>query len=210
MDQATPAAANCLLKTLEEPPPRVMLLLTADRADLLLPTLVSRCQVLTLRPLPAAQIVAALQARGVGADRARLLGSLARGRIGWALEASGDNDALRQRGSVIGELQELVQGSYVVRFAWAERLSKKPELIPGTLSVWASLWRDVLLLAWNSGAQISNVDCRALLGEWAAHYDALAVQNVLRSIRDTVWRLEHNANVRLALEVLALDMPGAQ
>jgi DNA polymerase-3 subunit delta' len=210
MDLATPSAANCLLKTLEEPPPRVMLILTAERVDLLLPTLVSRCQVLILRPLPTAQIVSALEARGVESDRARLLGCLAGGRIGWALEASQDGDALKQRDSIIGELQELVQGSCTMRFAWAERLSKRPELVPGTLSVWASLWHDVLLLVWSSGAQITNVDCQALLGEWAARYNAMAVQNMLRSIRDTVWRLEQNANPRLALEVLTLDMPGAR
>ena len=48
------------------------------------------------------------------------------------------------------------------------------------------------------------------LDEWAAQYDVATAQRVLRSIRDTAWRLERNANRRLALEVLMLDLPGVQ
>ncbi|NIO68668.1 MAG: DNA polymerase III subunit delta, partial [Anaerolineae bacterium] len=48
--RATTEAANCLLKTLEEPPAQVILMLTASDIDQLLPTIISRCQVLNLRP----------------------------------------------------------------------------------------------------------------------------------------------------------------
>ena len=51
-EEAHPSAMNALLKTLEEPPPQVILLLTAESAESLLPTIVSRCEVLRLRPLP--------------------------------------------------------------------------------------------------------------------------------------------------------------
>ena len=54
---ATTEAANALLKTLEEPPPRVILVLTATDIGLLLPTVVSRCQVLALRPVATEVIV---------------------------------------------------------------------------------------------------------------------------------------------------------
>ncbi|MBA4379780.1 MAG: DNA polymerase III subunit delta', partial [Anaerolinea sp.] len=49
--EANPNAANALLKTLEEAPAQVILLLTADNAEQLLPTIVSRCEVMRLRPL---------------------------------------------------------------------------------------------------------------------------------------------------------------
>lgn len=55
-DDANPNAANAFLKTLEEPPGRVVLLLTASEGDTLLPTIVSRCRVVALRPLPGVEI----------------------------------------------------------------------------------------------------------------------------------------------------------
>jgi DNA polymerase-3 subunit delta' len=70
---ATPSAQNALLKTLEEAPPRVILLMTADSPDVLLPTIVSRCEVLRLRPLAAERLESELRARGPlrGFSRAR-------------------------------------------------------------------------------------------------------------------------------------------
>jgi hypothetical protein len=58
--------------------------------------------------------------------------------------------------------------------------------------------------------QIANVDRRSQLSECAQRYGVSTARQVLRSIRETGWRLEHNANVRLALEVLALDMPAGR
>jgi len=62
-ERATTGAANALLKTLEEPASQVVLILTAPDPGSLLPTIVSRCQMLTLRLLPSEQIIAALQNR---------------------------------------------------------------------------------------------------------------------------------------------------
>jgi DNA polymerase-3 subunit delta' len=216
IDLATPSAANSLLKTLEEPPSRVILVLTANRGESLLSTVVSRCQVLALRLVPAEQIVTALQARGVDGERSRLLGRLAQGRVGWALQASRDEGMLSRRDQVLEKLQGLDKhqgletGAYQHRFAWAEQLSRDSERVPYVLDVLASWWRDVLLLASGSDVEITNVDCRSQLEEWAAQYDVPTARRVLVSVRDTAWRLERNANRRLALEVLMLDLPGAQ
>jgi DNA polymerase-3 subunit delta' len=207
-DRATPSAANALLKTLEEPPSTVILILTANGVESLLPTIVSRCQVLALRLLPVSQIVAALQARDVDKDRARLLGHLAQGRIGWALAAAQDERVLEQRSQVLEDIATVAHGSYTERFAWVEGLYRKPDKVSAVLETLTSWWRDVLLLTSCSGTPITNVDQETVLQEWAVRYDVGTAKRVLRSIRDTVWRLERNANLRLALEVLVLDLPG--
>jgi DNA polymerase-3 subunit delta' len=207
-DTATLSAANSLLKTLEEPPARVVLVLTADRSESLLPTIVSRCQVLNMRLLPTEQIVSALRARGIDQERAWLLGHLAQGRIGWALASSQDGRGLDQRDQTLEELSNLGMGTCTRRFAWAERLSQDPDRARDVLQVLASWWRDVLLLASGSGVQITNVDHRAQLVKWAARHDVATAHRTLRCIRKAVWCLEHNVNRRLALEVLMLDVPG--
>jgi DNA polymerase-3 subunit delta' len=207
-DRATTSAANALLKTLEEPPGGVILLLVATQPESLLPTIISRCQVLTLRLVPVERVVDALQARGVKAGRARLLGRLSQGRIGWALSAAEDEHVLAERGKALDAVRSLAHASYTERFSWAQSLSKKPERVPAVLEVMASWWRDVLLIASGSVAPIANVDHEDELQEWAIRHDIGAASAALQAIRDTAWRLDHNANLRLSLEVLALDLPG--
>jgi DNA polymerase-3 subunit delta' len=206
-DLATPSAANCLLKTLEEPPERVVLVLTADRLESLLPTIVSRCQILGLRPVRTGDVVSALLARGVEPSHARLLAHLAQGRVGWAIEAERSEGVLKQREQLLAELRDLDGGGSVHRFTWAERLSKEPDHIRYVLDILSGWWRDVLILASGSDAGVINIDQEAELGEWANRYGVAAAQQMLRNVQETAWQLEHNVNRRLALEVLALEMP---
>ena len=208
VDRATTAAANSLLKTLEEPPTTVILVLTADQLGSVLPTIVSRCQVLSLRLLPTAQIVSNLRSRGVDDARSHLLAHLAQGRIGWAIAASEDPRLLDSRNEWLQDLVELDGDGYSARFAWAHQLSKKPDRVPDVLNVLGSWWRDVLLLASGSQTPITNLDNQSHLHEWATRYGVAAAKHALDAVRSTAWRVDHNANLRLALEVLMLDLPG--
>src|SRR5256884_2282175 len=77
-------AANCLLKTLEEPEPDVVLLLTAPDPGQLLPTILSRVQQIPMHLLTTTQIKTALEERWqVEPEEAALIAALAAGRIGW-------------------------------------------------------------------------------------------------------------------------------
>jgi len=133
---------------------------------------------------------------------------LAQGRIGWAIAASEDPRLLDSRNDLLRDLVELDQDGYAARFAWADQLSRKPDRVPYALNVLSSWWRDVLLLASGSQAPITNVDSQSQLDEWATRYGVVAAKSALSALRSTAWRVDHNANLRLALEVLMLDLPG--
>src|SRR5690606_29376677 len=78
-------AAHALLKTLEEPPPSVLILLLATDPDALLPTILSRCQEITLRPMSHARLAEALvESEDLDPAEAATLARLARGRYGLA------------------------------------------------------------------------------------------------------------------------------
>src|SRR3954453_19601220 len=83
------AAANKLLKTLEEPPPRAMIVLVTAGADQLLPTIRSRCQRVDFAFLSADAVAAALVAEGIPVERADLLARLAGGRLDRARALDG-------------------------------------------------------------------------------------------------------------------------
>ena len=78
-DTMNDEAANALLKTLEEPPPYVVLLLLTDNPSQVLPTISSRCQPVRFDPLPAAQLAERLQARGIDPDTATACARLSLG-----------------------------------------------------------------------------------------------------------------------------------
>ncbi len=87
--EASEGAANALLKTLEEAPGHVILILTADNPEQLLPTITSRCEILRLRPLPVDAIEAHLKSHGAEAESAHLIAHVSGGRPGYALRLAG-------------------------------------------------------------------------------------------------------------------------
>ncbi len=208
MEQATAEAANCLLKTLEEPPAGVILVLTASESEALLPTIVSRCQVLNLRPLATETVQRALQERwGVDAERAQLLARLSGGRLGWAVAVSLDSAILPRREKHLDEMMELMGQGRVERLEYAQQLSHNPEAAPELLHLWLSWWRDLLLKASGSSAGMMNADRENTLREQAQRFSLDQVRNFVQALRTAVWQLEHNANTRLTLEVLMLSLP---
>lgn len=96
-DEMNPAAANALLKQLEEPPRDATLILIAHQPGRLLPTIRSRCRELRLHPLDADDMAQILSAQGVQGDPARL-SALSGGSAGEAMRLAGqDGLALYQR-----------------------------------------------------------------------------------------------------------------
>jgi len=208
MERATTEAANCLLKTLEEPPAQVILMLTASDIDQLLPTIISRCQVLNLRPPSVLLVQKVLEGRwGVDPERAKLLARLSGGRLGWAVRASKGEAILRKRERRLDEMMELMGQGRVERLRYAQKLSQSPDGLREVLDLWLIWWRDLLLIKGGSSTEITNIDREATLRSQAQGYNLTQMRDFIEALRAAVWQLEHNANTRLALEVLMLSLP---
>src|ERR1700704_5599674 len=91
-ERMTEAAQNCVLKTLEEPPPNTVLVLTTAYPDHLLPTCLSRCQLIALSPVGRLAMAGFIKARQPNEAEAEALVGLAHGRPGWAARAVTDRD----------------------------------------------------------------------------------------------------------------------
>ncbi|MFM8320805.1 MAG: ATP-binding protein [Chloroflexota bacterium] len=212
-EEAGIATQNALLKTLEEPPPQVVLLLTAENPELLLPTISSRCELLRLRPAPLDGLSGGLQtAYGVEAAQATLLAHIAGGRPGIALQMLNDPQALEQRQALLDEHLHLVYSGRAERFAFADYITKESKnrergALRDLLLAWQSLWRDVLLCSAGAGAQPANLDRQEQIIALAARVDLASARRALSCIEQTLLLLKGNVNARLAMEVLMLNLP---
>jgi len=207
-EEATTPAANALLKTLEEPPPYAVLVVLATDADRLLSTIVSRCQQVPLRSLPVALVRQALIERWrAEPDQAELLAHLSGGRLGWAVRTLNDSAALKRRAQRLDDLDHLLAAPTIERFQYAERLARAAAAAQETLDLWMGWWRDVLLVAAGTSAPLTNVDRRSKLEDHARRFGVERSAAVIEALHNVSDRLRGNANTRLTLEVLMLDLP---
>ncbi|MBI5880407.1 MAG: DNA polymerase III subunit delta' [Chloroflexi bacterium] len=211
IDEANASAANAFLKTLEEPAPQVVIVLTAQNPESVLPTIRSRCQQLPLRPLPIGRVEDALVERfGAAPAHARMLARLSGGRIGWAIEASRDEDLLAQRRAQLQEWLEAPGQPTAARIELAGRLTAKDADVRGALELWLSWWRDLLLVKGGHAAAIVHADFADRLQHDAERLDLRAIERYLSSIQDARTQIEQNVNTRLAVEVMLLAIPASR
>ena len=207
-DEMNIQAANCLLKTLEEPEPDVVLLLTVSDPGLLLPTILSRVQQISMHLLTTSYIKNALEQQWeVEPDEAALIAALAAGRMGWAIQAVEDEDLLLERKAQLETLAKLPGVSKVQRFDIAQKLSADSEKTRSVLELWLLWWRDMVLAANTCLDLTVNVDMRTTLKQQSAKIGTAESERMVRAILGTMEALDQNVNARTALEVLMLDLP---
>ncbi len=208
-------AANCLLKTLEEPAEKVVFILLTTNDNLLLPTVVSRCQRLELTPLPAPEIEAALTGRwGADPEKARLLARLAHGCPGWAILATRDDSLVAQRNEKLERILQVISADSEAHFEYATQLAAQftqdRESVQDVLDLWQDWWRDLLLAKLGHNDIIINRDYLARLIEMAESLKLSQIRAFIHSLQAAGAQLRLNANPRLVLEVMMLDMPGKE
>jgi len=207
-EEAHTSASNAMLKTLEEPPPQVVVILTAKSVESLLPTIVSRCEVIRLRPVPLDETSRGLQViKGVPQDSADKLAHISGGRPGYAIRLYEQPSLLEQRQSFLEELFQLLASSRGERFAFANERVREKEELRRELQVWLTLWRDVLICATGISDMITNLDHSVQLNSLANEIGLTKAQLYVRAIESTMERIDRNVNPRLALEVLLMDFP---
>ncbi len=205
-------AANSLLKTLEEPPPSTVFVLLAVNEDSLLSTILSRCQKLELNPLPAQTVQQSLVDQWeVSPENAKLLARLCHGCIGWALSAVRDESIVEDRSLNLESMIFLAGADISDRFDSASSLAtlfgKSRVLVKERLGLWLIWWRDVLLAKNGCEEFIVNIDREDEICSHARRLSVSAIGGAIKSIQEAMQQLEKNANPRLALEMMMLNIP---
>ena len=205
--EANDSASNALLKILEEAPSYVVLVLTADHPEQLLPTIVSRCEVLRLHPLQLEKVESVLAGLGAKQDQARLVAHISGGRLGYATRLLNDPSALGFRSERLHDVQVLAAAGRADKFSYAEKLARDKDAMRNVLLLWLSYWRDVLLCAGGASAPLTNIDRTKEVESMASHLPFSEVRRVVAGLENSLSQLESNVNPRLLAEVLLLDWP---
>lgn len=207
-EEAHISAANALLKTLEEPSPRVVLILTADSPENVPETILSRCQLLRLRPMSVEALAEDLHRRWqISAAEARLLAHLSGGRPGMALRLHDDSEELARRSAWLDSHREMVYAGRVARFAFAGQAAGDRGELRSMLETWATYWRDVLIASSGATSPLTNIDRQEEIQQVAGRIRLEQAHAALRRIEETRDSIDQNANLRLAAETLLLALP---
>ncbi|PID55861.1 DNA polymerase III subunit delta' [candidate division KSB3 bacterium] len=202
-------AANALLKTLEEPTAECVIILVTANVHALLPTVLSRCQLLRFAALSVEKLAEFLvQRRDLDPQRARVIASLSEGCPGRAL--SMDADALSvQRERLESLLQTLSSGLQDVRILFQEvevLLAHKDELHDSLdlLQLW---YRDMHVLRERGDPRfVANSDALACLQRSAEQLSPRQIRRLFEIVSRTKSDILRNANVQLSLEVMLISL----
>ena len=196
---------NALLKTLEEPPAHAVFLLLAERAEAFLPTILSRVVVMKIRPLSAETIADYLMQAGHLAEESHILSAYAQGRIGQALELVEDEGFREMRQDILGKLEALPSMSEGDAYLLAKDLEgyKNDLRFLDIMELW---YRDLLTAKSlrEEGYLIQRDKKDAIFR--AAKEPAALLAKKAAAVRTARMRLAQNANFRLTVEVMLMDL----
>jgi DNA polymerase-3 subunit delta' len=178
---------NCFLKTLEEPKNAILILIT-EYPEFLLPTILSRCQIIKFYPVNKKEIEGYLKENKIPEEKIKEISQISLGRPGVTFDFLSDPKKLEEQKKLIRELLRISNSDLASRFSFAKKLADEPNLKEILIS---SLFhfRNVLI---NSVNQEENF---------------IKIKDILASIQETYFLISNtNINKRLALEILLMKI----
>jgi len=193
-------AQGSLLKTFEEPSPEAVIILIAEKADALLPAILSRAQILRFFPLKKDTVKGILiKEHGVDIARAHILAAISAGRLGEAVRRNSDERFFERRTRVIDGLIDKT-------FFDAEREKPSRDEISSELDIMLTWFRDILIMKADPNLALINVDRKEAIAREAGILDFEYLDRVIRQIMATDAYLDVNVNVKLAMSVLGMEV----
>jgi DNA polymerase-3 subunit delta' len=227
-----PDAQNALLKTLEEPGPATCLVLCADDAAPLLPTVLSRSARLRLAPLPIESLTRRLIDAGIAEPApARALAIAAEGRPGLAITLSSQPEVVLARERISRSLLGLVVADRRTRLSAATDLigdaaavdaamrgalppaaarlqaNERRRAVHLIIDIWRDLGRDLAIAARGSGRGVRDLDQLDELLDTSGRIDAEELLHFLDRLGGLMLAIEGYANPELTLDTLLLAWP---
>ena len=198
-ENLTTEASNAFLKTLEEPPGASLLILTSSNLGRILPTIISRCQIVRFNTLGLGELKEFLQSSyNLAGEAAHFLAYLSEGSIGKAM-ALNQADIFKRR-------DEMLDGLKLGFDDLVETCINSNYDIHSDLKLIINLYRDLLVLKESGADFLINIDRKEVLSELEGKYSAEEIIRIIETINQTRFLIGQNVNPRIALQVIAEEM----
>jgi DNA polymerase-3 subunit delta' len=199
-------AANSLLKTLEEPTPKTVIILLVSNLALLPQTIASRCQVIKFLPVSTKDIFEHLHSLKVERKKAKALAELAFGRPGTAISYMAEPENYDDFLDKVSQFILLLKSSISQRFKLVSEMAELSDvnLLKESLVIWNKVLRDLFLIKYSAPNLVSNLKSLSELEKISAGYDLDKLIKILGEVNLAKRYLDANVNPRLTLENLVL------
>lgn len=207
-EKLTAQAQNALLKTIEEPPAYAVILLLTTNQEAFLPTILSRCVQLKLKPVPDSVVKSYLMgSMGIGESKAEIYAAFARGNLGRAIHLASSESFQLLYSELIHLLKHLKVMDIIELLSYIKKLKDENLDIYECLDFMQLWYRDVLMYK-----VTQDINLLVLREEYytikeisiASAYDG--IEMILQAIDKARIRLDANVNMELAMELMLLVM----
>jgi DNA polymerase-3 subunit delta' len=207
-EKMTAQAQNALLKTIEEPPSYAVIMLLTTNQEAFLPTILSRCIQLKLKPLTDSVVKSYLVGTlGIGEIKAEIYAAFARGNLGKAIHLASSEDFQLMYKELIHMLEHLKDMDIVELLSYIKKLKDEKLDIQDCLDFMQIWYRDVLMYKVTKDMNLlifrEEYQTMKRMSE-ASAYDG--IEKILKAIDKARIRLDANVNMELAMELMLMVM----
>ncbi|WP_312906355.1 DNA polymerase III subunit delta' [Tissierella praeacuta] len=198
---------NALLKTLEEPPEYVNIILITSSSSKLLPTILSRCQIIKFYPLSIPKIIELLiKDHGVDEAKAKFIAGFTKGSVENCIELAKSKNFFDKREEVIRIIDSLIKGDKTKVFTSINFFNENKEDIDEILDIIIYWFRDLIIYKEvGTTSLLINEDKLHMLSE-ESFMDLNKINDIIYRVEDTKINIKRNVNFSLSIETMLLSI----
>ena len=202
-----PEAKNALLKTLEEPPEYINIILITSSKHNLLPTILSRCQVIKFYPVEAKKISNLLEiVYGKSNDQARFISNFSKGSVGKSIELATSDNFFQKREEIIRLIDSLLKGDKTKAISSIGFFNDNKENIDEILDIFLFWFRDLIIYKeLGETTLIVNKDKLEYLSR-QSFIDFNKINDIIERVQQTKENIIRNINFQLSIETMLLNI----
>ena len=211
-DHLSEGASNSLLKTIEEPSSKTVIILITSQKEALLKTVISRCQVINFLPVPKSQIFKYLENAGINRQQSHILANLSNGIPAIAFKYLSDKNTLADYQKQIEYLILLSGQDIYKKFEFSSKALDKEDSFPKRMSDLEkiidrqlAIIRDLVLIKSGQGDLMVNFFAKEKLEKLSARYDVSGLIQIYRNLKEAKENILANLSPNLILDNILIN-----
>ncbi len=201
-------AANTFLKTLEEPPKDTVIILLTTNSNLLIPTVVSRCQLIKFKNVSKNEIIKKLIDKyNINEQKAKIISDYSKGILNKAIRiVEGKNEILRERDEIIKIVNNVLNSSQDIIYEYENYFEEKKDNIDDVLEIIMIWMRDLSFTKEGLVKLVVNKDYLELLEEQSRKISLEDIANMVQYVQNVSLDVKNHVNYKLVIDKMLTEI----